>query len=188
MGEKQDLRVQKTYLSLTNAFTQMLEEMPFEQVTVNELCNRAMVRRATFYKHFADKYDFFGFYVKEIQHRFLRRNERNIAGLQSFFLNIVQSLFDFIEENQGLVESVAKSSMLPYMLDVISEQTALDVRERLEEEARMGVGLPGSPEVIAQLFAGALIGAAKWWVSEKGRVPKAQVVQQTAALLSKVVG
>ena len=28
----------------------------------NELCDEAMIRRATFYKHFADKYDFFFFF------------------------------------------------------------------------------------------------------------------------------
>ena len=48
MEEKLDLRIQKTYLALTSNFLKMLEEMPFEQVTVNELCSRAMVRRPPF--------------------------------------------------------------------------------------------------------------------------------------------
>ena len=61
-----DLRVLKTYKSLYEAFFKMLEEKKFEDITVNELCERAMVRRATFYKHFADKYEFFAFFVNPI--------------------------------------------------------------------------------------------------------------------------
>ena len=52
MEEKMDLRIRKTYLALHNAFTQLLEEKRFEDFTVNELCDLAMIRRTTFYKHF----------------------------------------------------------------------------------------------------------------------------------------
>ena len=61
MEEKMDLRIKKTYLSLHNAFVELLEEKRFEDLTVNELCDRAMIRRTTFYKHFADKYEYFTF-------------------------------------------------------------------------------------------------------------------------------
>ena len=56
---KSDLRIIKTRKALYTAFTMLLGEKSFEDITVNELCENAMVRRATCYKHFADKYDFF---------------------------------------------------------------------------------------------------------------------------------
>ena len=61
MEKKLDLRIQKTYQALHNAFTILLEEKNFEEITVNELCDAAMIRRTTFYKHFADKYEYFQF-------------------------------------------------------------------------------------------------------------------------------
>ena len=33
-----------------------LSTRPFEEITVKEICERAMVHRTTFYKHYADKY------------------------------------------------------------------------------------------------------------------------------------
>ena len=66
MEKKIDLRLQKTYLALRNAFTELMEEKRFEELTVNELCDRALIRRTTFYKHFADKYDYFAFYIREM--------------------------------------------------------------------------------------------------------------------------
>lgn len=53
-----DLRIQKTYAALTQAFTEMLKVKQFEQITVKELCDAAMVRTATFYNHFSDKLEF----------------------------------------------------------------------------------------------------------------------------------
>ena len=50
--QKEDLRVKKTKRVLTEAFFKLLNEKPFEEITVNELCDRADVRRATFYKHY----------------------------------------------------------------------------------------------------------------------------------------
>ena len=62
-----DLRVEKTYKLLTSAFEALLEEKLVSDITVKELCERAMVRRATFYAHFADKNDFLRFYVRGIR-------------------------------------------------------------------------------------------------------------------------
>ena len=62
MEEKTDLRIRKTYKALCDAFVNILEKKRFDDLTVNELCDEAMIRRATFYKHFADKYDFFFFF------------------------------------------------------------------------------------------------------------------------------
>ena len=58
MARQEDLRIIKTKLALTNAFFEMLEDMPLDDVTVNALCEKAEVRRATFYKHFKDRHDF----------------------------------------------------------------------------------------------------------------------------------
>ncbi|MFR7670084.1 MAG: hypothetical protein ACLU0O_04550 [Collinsella sp.] len=38
----------------------------FEDLTVAMLCDRAMIRRTTFYKHFRDKNDYFAFYIDEL--------------------------------------------------------------------------------------------------------------------------
>ena len=70
MEQKTDLRILRTYRSLNEAFTGLMEEKRFEDITVGELCERAMIRRTTFYKHFADKYEYFTFYIKEMRESF----------------------------------------------------------------------------------------------------------------------
>ena len=46
--EHLDLRQRKTRRQLTEALSQLLEERPFADISVVDLCERAMVHRTTF--------------------------------------------------------------------------------------------------------------------------------------------
>jgi len=54
--EQADLRVRRTHKLLWEALMAELSERAFEEITVTDICERAMVHRTTFYKHYADKY------------------------------------------------------------------------------------------------------------------------------------
>lgn len=64
-------------MSVTKALIEMMEEMPFEDIKVKELCDRAMIRKSTFYKHFADKFELLAFIVKETINDFNERIRRD---------------------------------------------------------------------------------------------------------------
>jgi AcrR family transcriptional regulator len=51
-----DLRVRRTYKFLWDALKSLMLERDFESITVTEICERAMVHRTTFYKHYEDKH------------------------------------------------------------------------------------------------------------------------------------
>ncbi len=44
MEKKKDLRVQKTYSALMAAFEALMAEETFDDITINELCARALIR------------------------------------------------------------------------------------------------------------------------------------------------
>lgn len=54
--EQGDLRVRRTHKLLWEALMAELAMRPFEEITVKDICERAMVHRTTFYKHYEDKY------------------------------------------------------------------------------------------------------------------------------------
>lgn len=49
-----DARVRYTRMVIENSFVQLLKEKPLSRITVTELCQRAQINRATFYKHYLD--------------------------------------------------------------------------------------------------------------------------------------
>src|SRR5215468_2363964 len=54
--EQADLRIRRTHKLLWEALMALLSTRAFEEITVTDICERAMVHRTTFYKHYEDKY------------------------------------------------------------------------------------------------------------------------------------
>ena len=52
-----DRRIQKTRTAIIEAFVGLMAEKNFEQLTINEIADRANVNRGTVYLHYVDKYD-----------------------------------------------------------------------------------------------------------------------------------
>lgn len=133
MEEKMDLRIQKTYLALHNAFTAILEEKRFDEMTVNELCDRAMIRRTTFYKHFADKYEYFSFYIREITSTFQDRLAPDVAEdeVNAYLLHMSREMVRFVNLHARLVQNIKTSSMFPILLSILLEQISFDITQVL---------------------------------------------------------
>ena len=157
MNEKLDLRIQKTYMALHNAFTQLLEEKKFEDFTVNELCERAIIRRTTFYKHFADKYEYYAFYIKEVCAEFQKQLSPEAMNGNAYFLHMCRELLHFIRKNDRLVQNVKKSSMFPVLLMMLLEQIRGDVIDSLRRVKHSRPMDTTEIEGIAAFYAGGLL-------------------------------
>ena len=48
----------KTQTDLYNALVILNKKKPYSQITVDEICKEASIRRPTFYNHYKDKDDF----------------------------------------------------------------------------------------------------------------------------------
>jgi AcrR family transcriptional regulator len=188
MWKKMDLRIQKTYMALTNTFFELLEEKRFEDITVNELCNRAMVRRATFYKHFGDKYEFFTFFIREIQAEFDREitDSSDISMPIDFYINIVRRVMKFFKEKDKLLQSVLKSGCFPALLRILSEQVEFDILQKLKEDAEKGYKLIADPEVMAHFFTGAILETLQWWLTQKKPLPQESMEEQLLSMMRAV--
>lgn len=66
MQNLEDLRVRRTRKLLQKAMLEAASEKGFPHVTVRDITERAMVNRATFYRHYEDKYDLLEQYMKEL--------------------------------------------------------------------------------------------------------------------------
>lgn len=157
-----DLRTQKIYDALLAAFKELLAEKPFEQITVNELCERARTRRATFYKHFADKYEFMDFMMRQMRSDLMQNAASRFQSStpKDYYHALVDLGLDFVQENKKMLLSMNNSSMVNVMLQTVTETT---------EPAPLGYA---SDEVQTQFLLGALNQCAKWWVLHMDKVSK----------------
>lgn len=57
--EKIDRRVKRTHKLLADAFFELIQEKPYEAITIKEITERADIAYATFFRHYQDKDDLF---------------------------------------------------------------------------------------------------------------------------------
>lgn len=187
MEKKVDLRIQKTHMALTDAFLSLLNKKRFDNITVGEICDSAMVRRATFYKHFGDKYEFFTYTIRKIKEEFRKKND---DGSQAKipadpYVQILRNIMDFLDESGLRVRSVMESDASPILMEILSEEIYRDVMECFREDERNGKVFPMSLELMAQAYTGTIFYVAKWWILHKDQMPKEEVVEQLGAVLRK---
>lgn len=186
-----DLRIEKTYRLLMDAFTTLLEEEPYETISISKLCDKAMIRRTTFYKHFADKDEFFVFYIRTMHQMFRQRVEGTHEAQGAEVLN---EFISFMEEHQSLVDNVINSKSSSILLEVLRDTLAAD----LVEELRKGTFASGpssahdaaSEEALrlrAAFYAGGVVRMLQqWWQggrSAEGRRAMLSIFEEARALL-----
>lgn len=159
MQEKHDLRVSKTYGLLSQALMTMLTDMRFEDITVGCLCEKAMIRRTTFYRHFADKHDFLRYIIAQLCDKFSDRipPDLNCHHTRESFICISRELARFVIENELLIYRMSEGNMLPLMLDMISEHISTAIEACFEQDRKRGGAFDEPPKVMAAFFSGGLV-------------------------------
>lgn len=166
MSGKEDLRVKRTKKALTEAFISLLSKKSFEDITVNELCDEAGIRRATFYKHYTDKFDFLTAYICSLRDRFDNTVWKSdiSAPPKEYYVAYAKQLVVFINENSSAINNVIKSNMFPSLLAIIVEQNYKDTRRLLTASVEAGMKLNASVDVIASMASGAVAAAIFAWL------------------------
>ena len=63
-----DKRIRKTKKNLKATLIEMMNEIPFEEITITNLCKRADISRITFYTHYNDKYALIDDIFRDMSH------------------------------------------------------------------------------------------------------------------------
>lgn len=186
-----DLRIRKTYKALIAAFTALMEENQYEKITVAMICERAMIRRTTFYKHFKDKNAFFAFYIDGLRISLVQQDEQaqeRTGGARSADFHearrkIFTDLIDLILEHEQLMDNILRSSMSGVMLDIIAEKVTEAIRERLRSDPEADPGM--STAAVADFIAGGIMRLFQtWWKSGRSRAS----VEELAGAVDELIG
>lgn len=177
-----DLRIERTYKMLCDAFTRLLTSQRYEDITVSDLCDAAMIRRTTFYKHFASKAEFFAFYVKNLRDEFQRASAPEEGGedARQSTMRMTRELISFLQTNVNLVDGVIRSDMLGTLLDILSEQIERDIFMHMCDENGTD-GADASLEYRAAFYAGGLVRAIRRWWMQRDDDPRGEAVLSSIA-------
>lgn len=188
-----DLRIKKTYRALFDAFTELLEEHRFEDLTVAMLCDRAMIRRTTFYKHFRDKNDYFAFYIDELmsglpQERVGEGGTVSADDVRVLRHEVFTDAMDLILAHEQLMDNILASSMSGMLTSMICDRIARSIRERVMSALDEDALAPVSLDTTAEFVAGGIIRLfTMWWESGHDLERRSEMADVVDALFERTM-
>lgn len=167
---KLDLRVKRTNKYIIEAFIRLVEEKGFEQVTVQNIADEAMINRATFYAHYKDKQDLyekiFDLAVESFTaildfEDFVQGNRIKIRKIEA----AMTELFLHIQNNRSFYLTIMDASAI----EIIRKKLGLILTERYQEifstlritEGDIEVPLDFIIDYMTSIFVGTL----HWWLT-----------------------
>lgn len=90
LEENTDLRSIRTRKFIFDSFIELLEKKEFNSIKISDITTGAMINRATFYRHFLDKYDLLEKVIKE---DLLENVLMELTNTEEFDEEMLRSLF-----------------------------------------------------------------------------------------------
>jgi AcrR family transcriptional regulator len=188
--KKEDLRIRRTYKLLFEALISLLKERSFEKISVTDICERAMVHRTTFYKHFEDKYHLLRFGVKELQKDFNEHSitSENYNNPRKYYLEIFRRVLQYFADNYHMFATIFantenETSSLIIMLYLLTTE---DIAAKLEHFEKQGITKHSIPTpVMANFRAGALIALTNWWMRNNMPIPIDDMLKYVDAMITE---
>lgn len=155
----------RSCLLLEKAIMELLEKNSFQKITVNDICKKAYVSRATFYTHYDDKYQLLSCAINNQKRNFFQverdiLEEKELTNIlksihkhEKFFINI------FVDDSRNEIYSIFSHSIL----DKISVRIKKDKAE--------------ADENLALYIAGGCSFILFWWMKKGYREPEEKLAK-----------
>ena len=190
MDKREDLRIKKTKAVLEDAFMALLLEKSLEEITVNELCNKAGIRRTTFYKHFNDKFDYIASFAKSLRARFdkIIWKSGKPDNTPDYYVMYAKQLVNFISRHHREVDNIISSPLFYVVMNILAEQNYTDTLERIKMSVAQGMVLSASAEVLASMLVGGVKDAVYFWLKSGKKKSADEISDEIGAIVRKCIG
>jgi AcrR family transcriptional regulator len=164
---QEDLRVRRTRKLLWEALMAELSERAFEEITVKELCERAMVHRTTFYQHYEDKYALLEQGMREM-YALLVAEVTALPGTFSpdqsppYYVQLFRHVAEYQHFYRVMLCGERSGKFQQLLKQYIVEQTEAKIRALYPSTKEPAI----PPDMDAQFFAGGLISTLAWWLEQ----------------------
>lgn len=172
-ARKPNRRVLNTRNELGDALIELMRETPFEEITVQEVLDRAGVSRATFYTHYSDKNDLLLGDVDdfwEMAATMLSRREEVSNRIAP-----VRELLAHVAGEQKLHAAMLASGKLRDVIELGEAHFVRGIECRFNELPDMPQISPQQRSLLAHMFASALFALLTWWLQHGGKISAAEV-------------
>lgn len=170
-----DVRVRRTQTLLRGALVELIEDRGFDRVTVGDLCSRAMVSRAAFYRNYRDKYQL----VERIFDAAVAEMTRQDSGDTRSPGRRYADFFRHIDAYHRLYAALLGRKGSPWFADRMRSTFAGTSSQHFAGEDADGL----APSVISAIFVQSIL----WWLEHDRPCPPEEIAGRSARLIRAVI-
>ncbi len=196
---RRDRRIARTQQLLSTALMQLVVERGFDDITVQDITDRADVSRATFYLHYRDKDELLFASMEKIYDSLVTRHHSPTSGNSNPISEAVycdpgdfEHVAEYADFYRAMLSKKGSVSFVLRVMDYLAQvmQTFLEAEASQAEASQANTsdaqGEPKIPvDLIAAFCAGAEIGVMKWWLENEMRYTPEEMAQMQFMLSSQ---
>ena len=181
-----DIRIIKTNKAIIKAFADLLIEKDFKKITVQEICEKALVNRGTFYAHFEDKYQLLmqALYDKmsAIANATLKVTPSN--SILDYYKTLCSISINYLYTNEADSRMKLKHTDINLVFESMHSFLLSNITRLIDEKISDKRTLPIPINIFIEFFAGGLVALIKWWLISDVKLSKAELEKYSSILLT----
>ncbi len=178
---KVDRRILKTQEALKTAIIELMTEKSFDDITIQDLSDRANVSRGTIYLHYMDKYDLLDKLI-QIHIEELRVRCAAVADLDFVTGSVVWT--EYFEANYAFFSTMLTSKGAPFFRSRFLEFLIEEFQDEVDNTQGKNEGL--TKALVVQFVASSYVGVVEWWFTNERPVTHIVLAEQLGALLERI--
>ncbi|MFE6076783.1 TetR/AcrR family transcriptional regulator [Paenibacillus sp. NPDC057886] len=188
MNKKTDLRILRTKQSIRKAFYELIQVKGYEAITIQDIADRAMINRNTFYLHYQNKPDLLDTCINELLSELKDAVVLCPIGMNPFSISILETVM------QTVLEHISLNTTFYYAM-LIEENRIYQFRAKMENIIKDKLNEGWSPiqgqshlsiskELLLEYLVSAFMGIVIWWIKNDQPLPADEAASQFSRIVT----
>jgi AcrR family transcriptional regulator len=177
-----DRRIIKTQKVIKKAFLELLSEKNFDDITIQDISDKANVNRSTVYLHYLDKYDLLD---KLIEEHINNLGETSEWACQEEWIDATRIFFEYFKNNSLFFSTMLASKGAPSFRSKFLELVINGFKDELDISKGKNKGL--DEDIIVKFAANAYLGILESWLKDGMPYPPCIMAEQVGDLLDRLL-
>lgn len=166
VNTKYDRRSLRTQGILHEALITLMQEKRYDDITVQDIIDRANVGRSTFYSHFQDKEDLMTSGLMRLM-QIMSEQVARPSSTGEMRLFPTKELYEHVQDHHALFNSMVRGRGLELFIEKGQEYWSQQLSETLQSRIAQGKQPLVPVPVLAQFLAGTYVTMLRWWIENK---------------------
>ncbi|SFB04143.1 transcriptional regulator, TetR family [Cohnella sp. OV330] len=178
---KVDRRIAKTQEALKKAVIELMTEKNFDDITIQEIADRADVNRGTIYLHYQDKFDLLD---RLIESHLNEMGEMDEWACELEWKDALVPYFEYFEKNYLFFSTMLASKGAPSSFRTRLLTSFMEgFKYEIDRDSGRNTNL--TDDVMLQYAGTAYVGIIEWWIKNGMPHPPRVMAEQVGTLLGR---